>query len=96
MTLPTDTVLLNNASATGPLVEWPGGIVCFSCVGTFNGGTVSLNVRGPDGSTMIVAGNQTSLSASGMGVAWLPYCYVQAVVTGSPSGLYATIARVRI
>jgi hypothetical protein len=82
-------------AATGPLVDCPGGIMAFAVVGTFGGATIALNVLGPDGATMIPAGSNTTLTAAGMGIAYLPPCQVQAVVTGGPpSGIFASIARV--
>jgi hypothetical protein len=82
-------------TATGPLVDCPGGQMVFAVAGTFNGCTVTLECLGPDGQTMLIAGAATTLTAAGMGVAYLPPCQVQAVVTGGPpSGLFASLARV--
>ncbi len=82
-------------AVTGPLVDCPGGIMVFSVAGTFGGATITLSVLGPDGVTMIPAGSATTLTTAGMGIAYLPPCQVQAVVTGGPpSGLFATLARV--
>lgn len=83
------------AAVTGPLVDCPGGVCVFSVAGTFGGATVTLEVLGPDGSTMLVAGAATTLAAPGMGVVTLPPCMVQAVVAGgAPAGLFASLARV--
>lgn len=88
--------LLTNASATGAQAVWPGGIGLFSCIGTFGGATVSLQFVGPDQSTLITAGTNTTLTAAGAGVFYLPPCRVQATVTGgAPSGLYASVDRVQ-
>lgn len=82
-------------TTSGSLVDCPGGICVFSVAGTFGGATVKLQVLGPDGSTLIDAGSATTLTAAGMGVVYLPPCQVQAtIVGGSPSGIFASIARV--
>jgi hypothetical protein len=87
--------LLTNAAASSPLVDWPGGLAVFSVSGTFNTGTVKLQLLGPDAATLLDAGVNTTLTAPGMGVAYLPPCQVQAtVVGGPPSGIYASLARV--
>lgn len=88
-------ILISNGAATGAQQQWPGGIAVFSVIGTFAGATVNLQMVGPDGSTLITAGTNTTLTAAGAGVAYLPPCTVQATVTGGPpSGIYATLARV--
>jgi hypothetical protein len=77
------------------LIDCPGGIMVFAAAGTFNGATINLQFLGPDGSTLITAGTQTTLTAAGAGVAYLPPCQVQATVTGGPpSGIIASLARV--
>lgn len=62
-------VLANNISAT-PSTEyvWPGGDGEFSVVATFGGGTVKLQYLGPDGTTWLDAGSNTTLTASGGGI----------------------------
>lgn len=87
--------LLTNATATGPIVQWDGGQGVFIACGTFGGATVTLNFRGPDGSTWIAAGTATTLTANGAGTFVLPACEMQAVITaGPPSAMYAVAARV--
>jgi hypothetical protein len=82
-------------TATGALHDCPGGIMVFAAAGTFNGCTVTLQLLGPDGVTLLTAGTATTLTAAGLGVAYLPPCQIQATVTGGPpSGLYVSIARV--
>lgn len=85
--------LLSNASATGTAKQWPGGRGTFSVAGTFGGATVSLELLGPDGSTWIAAGTDTTKTAAGAGNFDLPPGQIRASVTGgAPSGLYATAA----
>lgn len=82
-------------TATGPLIDCPGGVCVFAAAGTFNGCTVTLQLLGPDGTTLLTAGAQTTLTAPGMGVVYLPPGQVQATITaGPPSGLFVSLARV--
>jgi hypothetical protein len=75
--------LLVKSAYTGPLLQWPGGIGVFSCVGTWGGATVTLEFQAPDNSTMIVAGTYTTLTANGAGVFNLYQGNIQAVVSGA-------------
>lgn len=89
--IPPTAQLLNNASTTGALTYWPGGVGAFVVTGTFGGATVTLEFLGPDGSTMMVAGSNTTMTAAGAGVFYLGQGYIQAVVSGgTPSALYAS------
>jgi len=89
--VPPTAQLLSNASATGALTYWPGGIGAFVVTGTFGGATVTLEFLGPDGTTMMVAGSNTTMTAAGAGVFYLGQGYIQAVVSGgTPSALYAS------
>jgi hypothetical protein len=87
--------LITNGAASSALFDCPGGICVFAAAGTFGGCTVNLQLLAPDGSTLLTAGTATTLTAAGMGVAYLPPGQIQATVTGgAPSGLYVSIARV--
>jgi len=88
--------LLYNAAVTGTRFWWPGGKGLFSVVAAnFNGATVTLNLLGPDGATMLAAATATTLTAAGVGQVELPPCYVQAAITsGPPTGVYATLTRI--
>ncbi len=87
--------LLNNASATGSTMEWPGGEGEFAVAGTFGGATVKLQVLGPDGVTWIDAGTNTTFTASNAGIFKAAHCFIRAaIVGGSPSGIYAIAQRV--
>ncbi|HVO01489.1 MAG TPA: hypothetical protein VMT54_04770, partial [Candidatus Cybelea sp.] len=81
--------LISNGSATGPWTTWRGGSGTFEAVGTFNGGTVRLQKLGPDGTTPIDVGTDTTLTAAGGGNFQLPPSQIRAAVTGSPSAIYA-------
>ena len=88
--------LLVNSSGTGNAVDWPGGAGVFSCVGTFGGATVALQFLGPDTSTWVAMGSDTTLTAAGAGGFVYPPGRIRAAVTGgTPSGLYAEANQVR-
>jgi len=86
--------LLSNASATGSAADWPGGRGVFSAAGTFSSATITLQFLAPDLATWIAAGTDTTLTAAGGGVFDLPPGRIRALVTGSPTGMYATAVRV--
>ena len=87
--------LLSNASATGDWKDWGGGSGVFTVVGTFGGATVTLQFQGPDGSTAVAMGSDTTLTAAGGGVCVYPPGRIRAAVTGgTPSGLYAQAEQV--
>lgn len=82
--------LLNNSSTSGNPTYWPGGVGVFAATGTFGGATVTLEFLGPDGVTYLAAGSNTTLTAAGAGVFYLPQTMIEAVVSGgAPSALYA-------
>ena len=88
--------LLENASATGAWKTWIGGAGVFTAVGTFGGATVKLQYQGPDGSTAIDMGDDTTLSAAGGGGFIFPPGQIRAAVSGgAPSGLYAQAEQVK-
>ena len=87
--------LLDNASATGNPVEWPGGSGVFTVYkGTFGGATVRL-VWSPDrGTTWLPVDSSgdvwVTLTEAGGGSFLLPPCFIKAeAIGGTPSGLYA-------
>ena len=86
--------LLSNASATGGATAVPQGRYAFAADGTFNGGTVKLQILSPDGSSYIDIGGDATLSAEGVCLVDLPHCTVKGAVTGSPSAIYATLSPV--
>lgn len=84
-------LLLSNKAATGDWHRWHGGIGVFAVAGTFGGATVSLEFLGPDGTTAIAMGTDTTLTAAGGAQFSFPGGQIRASVTGgAPSGLYAT------
>lgn len=88
--------LLYNTGVTGLRFWWPGGTGLFAVTASnFNGATVTLNMLGPDGATMLAAATATTLTAAGVGQVSLPPCWVQAAITvATPTGVYATFTRI--
>lgn len=82
--------LLENASATGQPVIWPGGTGIFIAEASdWNGASVALQLKTPQG-TWIDVGVDTTLSANGMGAFILPPGEIRAeVFDATPTGLYA-------
>lgn len=82
--------LLSNASATGSSTQWPGGPGIFTVAGTFGGATVTLQFMGPDSTTWIAMGTDTTLTAAGGALfTFCPGRIRAAVSGGAPSGLFA-------
>ncbi len=94
--VPQQLQLLSNiaANTTGNALFWQGGVALFSALGTFGGGTVTLQVLGPDGATWQALGASTTVTAAGnvTGV-YVPAGPVRAVLTGAAgaSGIYVTL-----
>lgn len=87
--------LLVNASATSAGFIWNGGRGDFAVVGTFGGATVSLQTLGPDNATWLDVSTVTTVTAAGHAVFDLPAGQIRAsVASGTPSGIYATAARI--
>lgn len=87
--------LLSNAAATGAAVRWPGGRGTFIVDGSFDGGTVTLSVISPDGSSYVSVGDDAALTAEGVVNFDLPPTLIKAVVSGgSPNALYATATKI--
>lgn len=80
--------LLSNASATGGEFIWQGGRGHFAAVATWGGGTVKLQYLGPNGTTWIDAGPDTTLTADGGGNFELPPCRIRANVA-TATAVYA-------
>lgn len=94
----SSVILLDNASATGGQAIWDGGDAVFALAGSLDGETATLQFLGPDGSTWIDVGTETTLTAAGAAVATIPSGPVRVTVStggGSPSGLYASLVSVR-
>lgn len=88
--------LLDNASATGTAVEWPGGFGRVELRGTINGATVTLQVRDADGSTYYTVGTDAIFSAAGtVGFYLEAGAMIRMLVAGgTPSALFSSAYRV--
>lgn len=87
-------MLISNGTATGGAVKWPGGRGVFMVGATWNGATISLHVKLPNG-TFIAVNSNTTLTADGLGGFDLPPCDLKAVVSvATPAAVYASVARV--
>ena len=83
--------LLSNASASGSAVMWPGGMGEFSVeASAWNGATVALHKEGPNG-TYVSLGADVTLTANGFGAFVAGGGNIKAVITGSPTGVYAKV-----
>lgn len=80
------------SSTSSAKVWWAGGIGEFAVDGTWNGATVTLEFALPDG-TLLPAGANTTFTANGAGVFYLPACFIQAVVSsaGGSTSLTASV-----
>lgn len=74
----------NDGAANSPGFQWRGGNGTFYAVGTFNGGTVKLQMSPDNGATWIDVGASTTLTAAGYGNFLLAPCLLRAGVTGGP------------
>jgi hypothetical protein len=85
----------------GTPFDCPGGKLCFAAVASaWNAATAALQMQLPDGATWIGVGAAGSgagaaFTANGYLIVDLPPCQIQLAVSGgTPTALYATIARV--
>lgn len=91
-----EVVLLDNASATGDWKVWPGGDGRVDVCGTIGGATLTLQVKGCDGTTAHTVGTDTTFTATGSnGFKLEAGCEIRmAVASGSPSALYVSAYRI--
>lgn len=96
----TDTrlavVLLEDATETGGWKVWPGGDGRIDVCGTIGGATITLQVKGCDGSTAHTVGTDTTFTATGSnGFKLEAGAEIRAGVSGgSPSGLDVVVYRI--
>ena len=75
--------------------NWNGGRASFAVAGNFGGAAVTLQYLAPDGATALDVGAEVTLGAPGLANFELGAGQIRAVVSGgSPSGLYARVAKV--
>lgn len=87
----TTAQLFSNIAATTAAFTWRGGKGTFLAVATFGGGTVKLQTLGPDGTTWIDAGTDTTLTAAGGGNFELPAGQLR-VNVATATAVYAVVA----
>lgn len=97
MSATASAVLLENASATGGAVYFPGGLATFTVIGSFGAGNVTLEMLGPDGSTWIAA-VVPAISSNGVtrsqNLINYPPGQYRAVVSGGATAVWARLDRV--
>lgn len=81
--------LLENASATGAAVKWPGGRGVFMAEATWGGGSVKLQMQTPNGTFVDIDG--ASLTANGTKAFDAPAGFIKAVVA-TATAVYAYAA----
>lgn len=88
-----DKNLASNVSATTDPFELKGGKYGAAVVATFGGGSVKLQMLGPDGSTYVSVASATDFTAAGYGTVDLPpgkYRWTVATATA----VYAVVCRI--
>lgn len=69
--------------ATPGYIDWEGGNGAFLLAGTVGGGTYTLQMQAPDGSSWLALGTNTTLTAAGVGGFSAPACRLRVNVSGS-------------
>lgn len=64
-------------------IDFEGGNAAFLVTGTVGGGTYTLQMQAPDGSTWLAVASNTTLTAAGTGGFSAPACRLRVTVTGS-------------
>lgn len=83
--------LLSNASVTGGVVNYIwGGTYIWSCLGTFNSATLTLQALGPDNSTWVTVDTMTATGQKGEVIG--NGASMRVMVTGSPSSIYCSLS----
>lgn len=89
--------LVINGLTVATSYAWPGGVGDFLAVASaWNGATTALQFLGPDGSTWITAGTNTTCTANCAGVFYLPSGQIRTSTTGgTPSAFFVSVAQVQ-
>jgi hypothetical protein len=97
MSTTASAVLLENASATGNAVYFPGGVATFTVIANFGAGNVTLEMLGPDGTTWIAsvypAITSNSVNRAFNFINYPPGQY-RATVNGGATAVWARLDRV--
>lgn len=84
---------IDAGTATSGALTWRGGRGSFLAHATaWNGATCTLQTLGPDNTTWIAAGTDTTLTADGGGNFELPPGQLRAAVTGGPPTALSALA----
>lgn len=80
------------AQGNGTAVDWPGGEGTFTCDGTWNGATMTLQRSADAGTTWVAMGDDTTLTANGHGGFIFGACQLRVVATvADPTSLTARV-----
>lgn len=89
----TDSVLFSNIAATTSAFILYGGYYKFAVVATWGGGSVKLQLLGPNSTWLEVDATNTSFTADGHGNAALPPGQYRLLVA-TATAIYASIVRI--
>ena len=89
----TDSKTFSNISSTTAAFTLKGGNYLFCAVATFGGGSVALEVLGPDGTTYLKPASGFSFSAAGCFQGWLPPGQYE-IVIATATAVYANVAAI--
>lgn len=84
-------LLLSNAAATGAAKSRAAVIYTFAVDGTFNGATVALEMKSPDGSSWLAISGASFTAEGAVNVELPSNSYRASVTGGPPSGIYASL-----
>lgn len=99
MSTTASAVLLENASATGSAVYFPGGVATFTVIANFGAGNVTLEMLGPDGTTWIpnvITAQTSNVVLRGQNLINYPPGQYRATVNGGATAVWARLDRVPI
>lgn len=92
--------LVENASATGPWVFYPGGPTVLIAQGNWGAGNVTLEMLGPDGLTPLTNMTGAAISANGLtrsfNILMYPAGQYRANISGGATNVYLRMDRVPI
>lgn len=91
----TEGVLFQNIAATTSAFGLIGGYYNINVTATFGGGTVKLQMLGPDGSTWQDVGSSTTFTSAGQATVQLPPGSYRVNIATS-TAVYASVARIPV
>jgi hypothetical protein len=94
MTTPVEAKLFSNISATTAAFTLLGGAYLVACVATFGGGSVDLQVLGPDQTTWMATPAATHFTANGIiGPVYVPPGQYRFLIT-TASAVFVSVAEI--